>query len=1210
MRSKFVVPAVLGVIFSMLTWQPAVYGVTLNDIIPKPSKVDPGSGHFNLEEGGTSIYLDQNAPASALQGGAKVVEYFQIWMKEKHGLIINKSASSGNNQIQLLYFRTPGHYWDIGVEGYTLDVTQNEIIIYAVSAEGWFYGIQSLLQLMPLNLKNQDLKIPAGSVEDTPRFGWRGMHLDVSRHFMPVDFILKFLDILAMHKMNTFHWHLTDDQGWRLQIEGYPRLTDIGSRRVNREHLYYESPERKDPPPQSGEMYTRRQYYSKADVDKIVEYAANRFITVIPEIEMPGHASAALAALNDLRCDFKEYFVKPAGVWPPINVINVCKGYRGATNANPYTILGNIYGRVKALFPNSEYVHTGGDEASTNKWILCPDCYDELGSVSAEDLQSVFSSRLQKILQDKERTMVGWDEILEGDPTGLAEPLSTDAVIMAWRIQPEYDDDGVVVRDPVDHHIKYTFEQAKLAAEEGYNVVMTPYPNTYFDYRQGEALDYWDGPYKVKHAEPVAVLDPDHEKWIELEKAYKWDPIPEGLATDKQQHILGAQGQLWTEYMHNGNHVEYMALPRMTALAEVAWSQEVNRKDGDGKYDITNFKDRLKDNWYLRLDQLGINYRDHEENFYTRPVTGPAARPMPRTYYDATGLTLGEVNPSGYGSSDYVPTEPGRWHEAENFYGYWHIDGTVTETDECTHSSDELVVGRDAVAEYLMRFDNERSMLVLRGKAADGMAGPVEMKIYIDGDYKTSAFFYNNNCLQDVRVVLPWVPDWPAGQSPYGENVHAVAVQFGNGTPADERSMYLDKLKMERAPVEPAEYLRAHWKMENNYYDAVGTHNGTLHGGAGFSNDSKVGRYSLSFPDGNGDYMSSGLVTDATDDFIATMWVKWGGTTGQYQSLISNGTSGTNGFTLFLYPNSNMLGIEIAGVVMLNSYAGLAKDTWQHVAVKRESAASGGRWSVLLNGENLPLYGGGIPGAIYATPNTPAGSTYVGGLANHIDRCFKGKIDDVRIYERALSMDEISAIIKQGDLKAHWKMESNPYDATGFYDGTLSGDAYFSADSKVGSYSLKLGGNGAYMSSGLVTNAPDNVTMTMWVKWDGPTGKYQSLISNGTSGPSGSGFTLFLYNSDQLAVDMATVETFSSNKALTVGKWQHVAAKRGSGKWKIFLDGIPIYEKTTSAPKTPSGSTYVGTHSDRDKFFNGRIDDVRIYERALSDTEIRELAKP
>jgi hypothetical protein len=334
------------------------------------------------------------------------------------------------------------------------------------------------------------------------------------------------------------------------------------------------------------------------------------------------------------------------------------------------------------------------------------------------------------------------------------------------------------------------------------------------------------------------------------------------------------------------------------------------------------------------------------------------------------------------------------------------------------------------------------------------------------------------------------------------------------------------------------------------------------------------------------------------------MWVKWGGPTGDYQALISNGTSGTDGFTLFLSPGLNNLGVEVAGVVMLSAYHGLTPGTWQHVAIQRDADA--GYWKLFINGIIEPLHG-----AITAVPKTPTGRTYVGGISVHPERGFNGQMDDVRIYERALSMNEISDIIKEGDSKAHWKMESNPYDATGFYDGTLSGDAYFSSDSKVGSYSLKLGGDGAYMSSGLATNATDNVTITMWVKWDGPTGKYQSLVSNGTSGPSGSGFTLFLYNSDQLAVDMATVETFSSNKVLTVGKWQHVAAKRESGKWKIFLDEDDHpYEKSTAPPKTPSGSTYVGTHSDRDKFFNGRIDDVRIYERALTNTEIKQLAKP
>lgn len=417
-------------------------------------------------------------------------------------------------------------------ETYRLSVKESGIWIEAHGLPGLFYGLQTLWQMIPPGRRLDDgIMVGGVEIDDRPRFSWRGMHLDVSRHFMPVDFIRKFIDLLARHKMNVFHWHLTDDQGWRLEIKRYPRLTDVSAWRSEA----------------GGNRYGG--FYTQDDVRDIVEYARRRFVTIVPEIEMPGHARAVLAAYPHLSCTGGPFEV--AITWGIFDDV-FCAG-----NDKTFQFLENVLTEVIDLFPGP-FIHIGGDECPKTRWQehdLCQTRILRENLMNEDELQAWFISRIARFLSARDKRLIGWDEILEGGaPEGAA--------VMAWR--------GV--------------DKGIAAARAGCDVVMTPTSHCYFDY------------YQATDNEPKAIGG-----HLPLETVYAFEPMPEGLTLDESRRILGGQGNIWTEYMPDTRQVEYMAFPRACALAEVLWSPRENRSYPD-------FVSRLRHH-LLRLDALGVNYR-------------------------------------------------------------------------------------------------------------------------------------------------------------------------------------------------------------------------------------------------------------------------------------------------------------------------------------------------------------------------------------------------------------------------------------------------------------------------------------------------------------------------------------------------------------------------------------------------------------------------
>lgn len=429
----------------------------------------------------------------------------------------------------------------LGNEGYILEVDAKGAKLQARSEEGIFYAVQTLLQAI-----NEEGIVPGMSVADYPRFEWRGFMLDVSRHFFPKDYILKVIDYLALHKMNTLHMHLTDDQGWRLEIRKYPKLTETGAWRVDREDKHWNAREKQKP----GEKATYGGFYTQDDIREIVAYARSRYITIVPEIEMPGHTTAALAAYPEYSCTGGPFTVLPGGVWPITDIY--CAG-----KDETFSFLEDILSEVIELFP-SEYIHIGGDEANKMEWERCPDCQNRIkaeGLADEHELQSYFITRIEKFLNSKGRQLIGWDEILEGG-------LAPNAAVMSWR--------GT--------------EGGIAAARAGHPVVMSPTSHCYFDYYQGKP-----------ELEPLAIGG-----YLPLEKVYSFNPVPDELNEKEEKYIRGVQANLWTEYVSTPEHADYMAFPRLAALAEIAWIPD-NRKD------FNDFASRLRSHLLL-LDKKGINY--------------------------------------------------------------------------------------------------------------------------------------------------------------------------------------------------------------------------------------------------------------------------------------------------------------------------------------------------------------------------------------------------------------------------------------------------------------------------------------------------------------------------------------------------------------------------------------------------------------------------
>jgi len=406
-------------------------------------------------------------------------------------------------------------------EEYQLMVGKKGILIEGMSAKGVFYGIQTLRKALPVKAEADNLSIPYVQIADCPRFAYRGMHLDVGRHFFDVDFIKQYIDMMVLHNMNTFHWHLTEDQGWRMQVDRYPLLTEVGAWRnrtvIGRNTGLYD--------------YTRYGgYYTKAQMREVVKYAAERFITVIPEIDMPGHMEAALAAYPNLGCTGGPYEVEPNwGVFDDI----LCAG-----KEETFTFLEGVLDELMEIFP-SEYIHIGGDESPRTRWKSCELCQKRIkeeglvqtGKRTPEDLlQGYFTRRIEKYIHQHGRKIIGWDELLECN-------VEKSATIMSWR-------------GP---------EGGLAASELGHDVIMTPTNAFYFDYYQTKESE-WSHPLLIGG-------------YLPLDKTYNAEPAPSSLSPEAQEHIIGVQANLWTEYIGAPELVEYQVLPRMAALAEVQWMQ-------------------------------------------------------------------------------------------------------------------------------------------------------------------------------------------------------------------------------------------------------------------------------------------------------------------------------------------------------------------------------------------------------------------------------------------------------------------------------------------------------------------------------------------------------------------------------------------------------------------------------------------------------------
>ncbi len=436
-------------------------------------------------------------------------------------------------------------------EGYHLSVSSNQVSLKGQTANGLFYGIQTLRKAIPPTVgTNETVMLPAVEIADYPRFGYRGMHLDVGRHFSTVEFVKEFIDLLALHNMNTLHWHLTEDQGWRIEIKKYPNLTEVGAMRS--ETVIGHNSGTYDGTPHGG-------FYTQDEIKDIVAYAAERYINIIPEVDLPGHMLAALASYPEFGCTGGPYEVeKTWGVFDDV----LCVG-----NEQAMQFLEDVMTEVVELFP-SEYIHIGGDEAPRTRWKNCPKCQQRIkdeklkadAKHSAEDrLQSYCMTRIERLLNEKGRRIIGWDELLEGD-------VAPNATIMSWR--------GVA--------------GGIEAAQLGHDVVMTPNTYMYFDYFQ--TTDTKDEPDAIGGC-------------ITVEHAYSYEPIPAELTEEQKKHILGVQANLWTEYIPNSKQIEYMILPRMAALAEVQWTLPQNK-------DYKRFASALP-----RLMELykrdGLNYATH-----------------------------------------------------------------------------------------------------------------------------------------------------------------------------------------------------------------------------------------------------------------------------------------------------------------------------------------------------------------------------------------------------------------------------------------------------------------------------------------------------------------------------------------------------------------------------------------------------------------------
>ena len=550
------------------------------NVIPQPHHLQMAEGAFRIDRD-TKIFIDVQSDEML-----RIAGFLNERLSSAAGFSLEISGTMPESDA--IYFMNAG----LPAESYGMNVTPDRIVIDYGDGAGAFYALQTLFQLLPPEIfagsrqKGIRWEVPCLSIEDEPRFAYRGMHLDVCLHFFDIDFLKKYIDIMALHKVNRFHWHLTEDQGWRLEIRKYPLLTEKGQWRKEtvvgslKSGIY-------DGIPYGG-------YYSQEQVKDLVRYAAERYVTIIPEIELPGHALAAISCYPELSCGLEDHY-ETATKWGVFKQVYCPK-------ETTFEFLEDVFDEVFELFP-SEVVHIGGDECPKASWKDCPHCQSlirKLGLKDEYELQSWFVTRMEKYINSKGRQIIGWDEILQGG-------LAPNAKVMSW-----LGEEGCI-----------------RAAQQHHEVVMAPHQKYYLDYWQGDP-----------DSEPLAMGGP-----TTLRTMYDYEPVPEILTPEQSRYIIGVEGCVWTEYMDSPERVEYMAWPRMCAIAETGWTRA--GKDWD------SFARRLETH-FGRLDYLDVGYCDaffepyivcHEDTRYSKVVTMSVDAPGAEIHYTLDGSEPGPDSP-------------------------------------------------------------------------------------------------------------------------------------------------------------------------------------------------------------------------------------------------------------------------------------------------------------------------------------------------------------------------------------------------------------------------------------------------------------------------------------------------------------------------------------------------------------------------------------
>lgn len=514
------------------------------NVIPHPASVEVYEGE--LEVAGATFKVDEALGERALTA----INGFEAQ------LAAASAKASGTSKVQFVFKADQ----KLAHEEYSIEVCCKKVVVKASDLNGVLYAIETIKQMLPEEIytaqaaAEEDWELPYMKIQDKPRFGYRGMHLDVSRHFFDMDEVKKYLDIMAIHKLNVFHWHLTDDQGWRLEIKKYPELTQVGAVRKQTIIGHARNSRKYD-----GTPYGEGMYYTQEQAKEIIEYAAARGIEVIPEIDLPGHMLAALATYPELGCTGGPYEVW--GRWGIAEDV-LCMGKESTME-----FLENVIIEVADLFP-SEYVHIGGDECPKVRWEECPHCQAKIAELGYKDddkysaehyLQCYVTNRMEKVLNAKGKKLIGWDEILEGE-------IAPNATVMSWR--------GV--------------EGGHEAVKLGHDAIMTPYTHLYLDYYQSK--DIANEPHAIGGYLPVDMV-------------YSFEPFTDDMTDEEKSHILGVQANLWTEYIPTNEQLEYMLLPRMSALSEIQWCEPENKI-------YERFLENMDDMAEI-YDILGYNYAKH-----------------------------------------------------------------------------------------------------------------------------------------------------------------------------------------------------------------------------------------------------------------------------------------------------------------------------------------------------------------------------------------------------------------------------------------------------------------------------------------------------------------------------------------------------------------------------------------------------------------------